>query len=70
MALAERAGLIGPGEGTTYAASGAHTSFKVRAEETQGMFELTETSLPIRFAGPCPRSRKDRSRFLCSRRGD
>jgi mannose-6-phosphate isomerase-like protein (cupin superfamily) len=54
MAMAERAGLIGPGEGTTYPASGAHTTFKVRAEETQGMFELTETSLPIRFGGPPP----------------
>ena len=54
MEIMEEATIVGPGEGTTYPAAGAQTAFKVRAEQTQGMFELTESSLSARFAGPPP----------------
>jgi quercetin dioxygenase-like cupin family protein len=44
--------IVEPGHGTSYPAAGAETTFKVRAEDTGGMFEVTETSLPARFTGP------------------
>jgi quercetin dioxygenase-like cupin family protein len=45
--------VIAVGEGAGYPAAGAETTFKVRGEDTGGMFELTETSLPP-HVGPPP----------------
>lgn len=44
--------IIEPGAGDTYTASGSETAFKVRGQDTAGMFEVTESLLPPRFAGP------------------
>ncbi len=54
MVTNKRSQVIGPGDGDTYPASGATTAFKVRGEDTNGMFELTETMLPPRYDGPPP----------------
>ncbi len=46
--------VVAAGEGATYPAAGAETRFKVRGEDTGGMFELTETLLPPKYIGPPP----------------
>jgi mannose-6-phosphate isomerase-like protein (cupin superfamily) len=46
--------VVAAGEGTSYPTAGAETRFKVRGEDTGGMFELTETSLQPQYVGPPP----------------
>lgn len=50
---------LGPGEGPSYTIGGGDTVFKVRAAETGGRFEITESTLPPGFGGVPPHVHQD-----------